>query len=159
MVHGYGTHFYYATRSAKDCPNVWELAWYYDKGDIRWDGEAAFLFRGKIYHGGAWIKKQSEIAAENSTTVAALKNTYPGVHHGNSDDLIHPDGGAMNAGHVKTIGQGAPSAAAIPVHRTIARLLILIIAGLSSSIALRFRFSRSSAFDLVPLCGKRSNTG
>ena len=113
MVHGYGTHFYYATRSAKDCPNVWELAWYYDKGDIRWDGEAAFLFRGKIYHGGAWIKKQSEIAAENSTTVAALKNTYPGVHHGNSDDLIHPDGGAMNAGHVKTIGQGAPSAAAL----------------------------------------------
>lgn len=113
MSHGYGNHFYYATRSAKDCPNVWELAWYYDKGDIRWDGEAAFLFRGKIYHGGVWIKKQSEIAAENSTTVAALKNTYPGVHHGNSDDLIHPDGGAMGDGHLKTIGQGAPSAAAL----------------------------------------------
>ena len=92
MVHGYGNKFYYATRKAKDCPNVWELAWYYDKGDIHWDDEAAFLFRGKIYHGGVWIKKQSVIAAENSTTVAALKNTYPGVHHGNTDDLINPDG-------------------------------------------------------------------
>ena len=113
MVHGYGNKFYYATNSAKDCPNVWELAWYYDKGDIRWDGEAAFLFRGKIYHGGAWIKKQSEIATENSTTVAALKNTYPGVHHGDRDDLIHPDAGYGYDGPRKSIGQGAPSAAAL----------------------------------------------
>ena len=112
MVHNYGNKFYYATNSAKDCPNVWELAWYYDKGDIRWDGEAAFLFRGKIYHGGVWIKKQVEIAAENSTTVAALKNTYPGVHHGDSDDLIHPDAGG-GEGPEKSIGQGAPSAAAL----------------------------------------------
>lgn len=113
MVHGYGNKFYYATNSAKDCPNVWELAWYYDKGDIRWDGEAAFLFRGKIYHGGVWIKKQVEIAAENSTTVAALKNTYPGVHHGDRDDLIHPDAGYGYDGPRKSIGQGAPSAAAL----------------------------------------------
>ena len=113
MVHGYGNKFYYATNSAKDCPSVWELAWYYDKGDIRWDGEAAFLFRGKIYHEDAWIKKQSEIAAENSTTVAALKNTYPGVHHGDRDDLIHPDAGIGYEGPEKSIGQGAPSAAAL----------------------------------------------
>ena len=106
--HGYGNHFYYATRSAKDCPSVWELAWYYDKGDIRWDGEAAFLFRGKIYHGGAWIKKQSEIAAENSTTVAALKN-----HDHVYDNLLDPDAGMMNDGVSKTIGQGAPSTAAL----------------------------------------------
>ena len=106
--HGYSTHFYYATNSAKDCPSVWELAWYYDKGDIRWDGEAAFLFRGKIYHGGAWIKKQSEIAAENSTTVAALKN-----HDHVYDNLLDPDAGMMSDGVSKTIGQGAPSAAAL----------------------------------------------
>ena len=106
--HGYGNHFYYATRSAKDCPSVWELAWYYDKGDIRWDGEAAFLFRGKIYHGGAWIKKQSEIAAENSTTVAALKN-----HDHVYDNLLDPDAGMMSDGVSKTIGQGAPSTAAL----------------------------------------------
>ena len=110
MVHGYGNKFYYATRKAKDCPNVWELAWYYDKGDIHWDDEAAFLFRGKIYHGGVWIKKQSVIAAENSTTVAALKNTYPGVHHGNTDDLIHPDAGM---GLEKAPVQGVPSPATL----------------------------------------------
>ena len=108
MVHNYGNKFYYATNSAKDCPNVWELAWYYDKGDIRWDGEAAFLFRGKIYHGGAWIKKQSEIAAENSTTVAALKN-----HDHVYDNLLNPDAGMFSDGVSKTIGQGAPSAAAL----------------------------------------------
>ena len=113
MVHGYGNKFYYATRKAKDCPNVWELAWYYDKGDIHWDDEAAFLFRGKIYHGGVWIKKQSVIAAENSTTVAALKNTYPGVHHGNMDDLIHPDGGTGGMGFEKAPVQGVPSPATL----------------------------------------------
>lgn len=114
MSHGYGNKFYYATRKAKDCPNVWELAWYYDKGDIHWDDEAAFLFRGKIYHGGVWIKKQSVIAAENSTTVAALKNTYPGVHHGNQDDLIHPDGSnGGGPGFGKATVQGVPSPATL----------------------------------------------
>lgn len=111
-VNGYGNKFYYATNSAKDCPNVWELAWYYDKGDIRWDDEVAFLFRGKIYHGGAWIKKQSVIAEENSTTVAALKNTCPGGLHYDQTDLINPDGG-VGEGPKKTITQGAPSTATL----------------------------------------------
>ena len=113
MTHGYGNKFYYATRSAKDCPNVFELAWYYDKGDVRWDATGAFLFRGKIYYGGAWIKKQSVIAQENSTTVAALKNTYPGTHDGDYHDLIHPDTGDMGQGPEKAIGQGAPSSSTI----------------------------------------------
>ena len=108
MQHGYGNKFYYATRSAKDCPNVFELAWYYDKGDVHWDATGAFLFRGKIYYGGAWIKKQSVIAQENSTTVAALKNTYPGPHDGNTNDLIHPDNMPE-----KAIVQGAPSSSTI----------------------------------------------
>ena len=112
MQHGYGNKFYYATRSGKDCPNVFELAWYYDKGDVRWDATGAFLFRGKIYYGGAWIKKQSVIAQENSTTVAALKNTYPGPHNGNEDDLIHPDA-AGGEGPEKAIAQGAPSSSTI----------------------------------------------
>lgn len=113
MTHGYGNKFYYATRSGKDCPNVFELAWYYDKGDVRWDATGAFLFRGKIYYGGAWIKKQSVIAQENSTTVAALKNTYPGTHDGDYHDLIHPDTGDMGQGPEKAIGQGAPSSSTI----------------------------------------------
>ena len=113
MTHGYGNKFYYATRSGKDCPNVFELAWYYDKGDVRWDATGAFLFRGKIYYGGAWIKKQSVIAQENSTTVAALKNTYPGPHNGDYHDLIHPDTGDMGQGPEKAIGQGAPSSSTI----------------------------------------------
>lgn len=113
MTHGYGNKFYYATRSGKDCPNVFELAWYYDKGDVRWDATGAFLFRGKIYYGGAWIKKQSVIAQENSTTVAALKNTYPGPHNGDTNDLIHPDAGDMGQGPEKAIGQGAPSSSTI----------------------------------------------
>ena len=113
MTHGYGNKFYYATHSAKDCPNVFELAWYYDKGDVRWDATGAFLFRGKIYYGGAWIKKQSVIAQENGTTVAALKNTYPGPHDGNEHDLIHPDNGDMAAGPEKAIAQGAPSSSTI----------------------------------------------
>ena len=108
MQHGYGNKFYYATRSGKDCPSVFELAWYYDKGDVRWDATGAFLFRGKIYYGGAWIKKQSVIAQENSTTVAALKNTYPGPHDGDEHDLIHPDNMPE-----KAIVQGAPSLSTI----------------------------------------------
>ena len=112
MPHGYGNQFQYATQTAKDCPNVFELAWIYDKGDVRWDGTTSFAFRGIIYRGGAWIKKLSVIAQENSTTVAALKNTYPGVHHGNTDDLVHPDAnGGM--GPEKSIAQGVPPAADI----------------------------------------------
>ena len=75
---------------------------------MRWDATGAFLFRGKIYYGGAWIKKQSVIAQENSTTVAALKNTYPGTHDGNTNDLIHPDNMPE-----KAIVQGAPSSSTI----------------------------------------------
>ena len=92
---------------------MFELAWYYDKGDVRWDATGAFLFRGKIYYGGAWIKKQSVIAQENSTTVAALKNTYPGPHDGNTNDLIHPDAGMAAQGPEKAIAQGAPSSSTI----------------------------------------------
>ena len=109
MPHGYGNKFQYATQTAKDCPNVFELAWIYDKGDVRWDGTTPFAFRGTIYRGGAWMKKLSVIAQENSTTVPALKNTYPGVHHGNSDDLVHPDANG-GVGPKKSIAQGMPSA-------------------------------------------------
>ena len=109
--HGYGNTFQYATQSAKDCPNVWELAWYYDKGDVRWDDATVFAFRGKFYRGGVWIKKQKVIADENSTTVAALKNTYPGVQN-DPESLIHPDAGG-GVGPQKSIGHGIPSATEI----------------------------------------------
>ena len=47
------------------------------------------------------------IAQENSTTVAALKNTYPGVHDG-TNDLVHPDHDSE-----KPIVQGMPPIADI----------------------------------------------
>jgi len=112
MQWGGGNKFYYAVQSAAQCPNIFEIAWIYDSGDVRWDGATPFAFRGTIYRGGAWIKKLSVIAQENSTTVAALKNTYPGVHHGNTDDLVHPDAnGGM--GPEKSIVQGMPPIADI----------------------------------------------
>ena len=107
IVFGYGNKFFYATQSAAQCPNIFELAWIYDSGDVRWDGTTPFAFRGKIYRGGAWIKKLNVIAQENSTTVAALKNTYPGVHDG-SNDLVHPDHDSE-----KPIVQGMPPATVI----------------------------------------------
>ncbi len=112
MEHGYGNKFYYATRSGKDCPNVFELAWYYDKGDVRWDATEPFHFRGRVYHGGVWIKKQSVIAQENGITVDALKNTYPGDHSNQEYMLVHPD--ANNGlGPKKAIGQGKPAASVL----------------------------------------------
>ena len=107
IVFGYGNKFFYATQSAAQCPNIFELAWIYDSGDVRWDGTTPFTFRGKIYRGGAWIKKLNVIAQENSTTVAALKNTYPGVHDG-VNDLVHPDHDSE-----KPIVQGMPPATVI----------------------------------------------
>ena len=113
ITFGYGTHFFYATRSAKDCPNVFELAWYFDKGDIRWDGVTAFAFRGAIFHGGAWIKKQQIIANENHIApLSLLKSTYPGVQN-DPQSLVNPDGGISADGPRKPIGQGMPSAADI----------------------------------------------
>ena len=103
MQFGYGNKFYYATQSAAQCPNIFEIAWIYDSGDVRWDGTTPFAFRGAIYRGGAWMKKLSIIAQENSTTVEALKNTYPGVHDG-MNDLVHPDHDSE-----KPIVQGMPS--------------------------------------------------
>ena len=106
-----GWNLYRATRSAAECPNICELAWYYDKGDVRWDATLAFTFRGALYHGGVWIKKQKVIADENSTTVPALKNTYPGVQN-DPESLINPNARG-GQGPEKSIGQGIPSAADI----------------------------------------------
>ncbi|WP_315404903.1 hypothetical protein [Hoylesella saccharolytica] len=107
MQWGAGNKFYYAVQSAAQCPNIFEIAWIYDSGDVRWDGATPFAFRGTIYRGGAWIKKLNVIAQENSTTVAALKNTYPGVHDG-TNDLVHPDHDSE-----KPIVQGMPPIADI----------------------------------------------
>lgn len=110
ITFGYGNQFFYATRTAKDCPNIFELAWYFDQGDVRWDDVTAFAFRGTIYHGGAWIKKQQTIVNENHlASLSLLKTTYPGVQN-DPQSLVNPDGGFSADGPQKAIGQGMPSA-------------------------------------------------
>lgn len=75
-----------ATNSiANSCPNMNEIIWYVLKGDPHWDDSKYFTVNNRPYNGGMWIKKQSVIAAENSTSVWALKNAAPdGVNYGYS---------------------------------------------------------------------------
>lgn len=66
-----------ATQSAVNCPNVNESYWYVQRGDPHYDTNELFTCMGQLKNSGAWFKKQEKIAAENSTTVAALKNAGP----------------------------------------------------------------------------------
>ena len=63
------------------CPNINELRWYVEKGDIHWDDAKLWCMHGHLYKGGIWIKKQQVIATENSATtggsVAYLKTKAP----------------------------------------------------------------------------------
>lgn len=66
-----------ARATAANNPTVQEMVWFRDKGDAHWDNNAVWTFRGKMYKGGMWIKKPNIIASENSTTVEAMKTTFP----------------------------------------------------------------------------------
>lgn len=49
-----------ASRSAKDCPNVNEMAWYCMQGDPHWDSEL-WACMGHLYGNGMWFKRKSKI--------------------------------------------------------------------------------------------------
>lgn len=53
-----------ASVSCKDLPNVNEMYYYMVKGDLHYDGGSIWAFRGHLYWGGAWIKKQKVIYNE-----------------------------------------------------------------------------------------------
>jgi hypothetical protein len=56
-----------AEQSAKDCPNINEITWYINDGDIHWDSSELFYQLGHFYKGGAWILKKDNIAGYSST--------------------------------------------------------------------------------------------
>lgn len=60
-----------ATKSAKDCPNKVEAAWYIAHGDLHWDPNYLWTNGYEIYKGGMWILKKNNIPGFNSTTLPA----------------------------------------------------------------------------------------
>ena len=54
-----------ATRSCTIAPNVNEMAWYVQKGDIRWDEDELWTTMGHLYKGGLWLKKKAYISGFN----------------------------------------------------------------------------------------------
>ena len=60
-----------ATKSAKDCPNKVEAAWYFAHGDLHWDENYLWTKGQRIYRGAMWILKKNNIPGFNSTTLPA----------------------------------------------------------------------------------------
>lgn len=58
-----------ATRSAKDCPNRIEAAWYVMHGDPYYDENYIWTNGNEICRGAVWIKKKSEIPGFSSTSL------------------------------------------------------------------------------------------
>ena len=54
-----------ATHSCATLPNVNELTWYAERGDPRWDGDELWTTMGRLYKGGMWFKKHSQISGYN----------------------------------------------------------------------------------------------
>lgn len=94
------TTLYQAKATSKNNPTIQEMVWFKDKGDAHWDDNTAWTFRGKLYKGGMWIKKPGIIAAENGTTEAAMKTTFPNPVQ---------NGFEMHGGTNNTIAQGIPT--------------------------------------------------
>ncbi len=66
-----------ASRSAANCPNINEIYWYAQKGNPHWDADLLWTMNGVLSKGVMWFKKQGVIAADQSTTVSAMKNAAP----------------------------------------------------------------------------------
>lgn len=66
-----------ASHSAVINPNINEAIWYVEKGDAHWDGSTLWSTAGHLYLNGAWVKKLSVIAAENSKNISDLKSAAP----------------------------------------------------------------------------------
>ena len=115
--------------------NVNELYWYVEKGDAHWDKTTLWATMGHLYVGGAWLKKQSVIATENSKTIQQLKDKAPdGIDYtrahlsaykfvsisedklNNLDDYIFlPALGSYNLGYLGGVGENAYFWSSTPV--------------------------------------------
>lgn len=70
-----------ATNMAKIAPNVHEMFWYADKGDIHWDDtEELFVVDDIIYKGGIWIKRKENISGFSSTIDPPGINYFGGTY-------------------------------------------------------------------------------
>ena len=65
------------TAHFKTLPNVNEVVWYIQKGEVRSDDDELIVSMGKMHKGGLWIKKESKIATDNSTSIPLMKNVAP----------------------------------------------------------------------------------
>ena len=72
----------------KATPNVNLMRWYAEKGNPHWDGEELWFSMGHLRKGGLWLKKKAVIAAENSTTEAAMSAAAP---DGTNYDVLNTD--------------------------------------------------------------------
>ena len=66
-----------AVNSCKDLANANEMLWYCMKGSPHWEEDEVWTTQGHLCKGGMWFKKQARIARDNSTTIAAMKETGP----------------------------------------------------------------------------------
>lgn len=66
-----------AVNICKDCPNVNEMLWYAEKGDMHVDENILWTAMGHLRKGGFWLKTKAKIASDNSTTVANIKDFAP----------------------------------------------------------------------------------
>ena len=53
-----------ASNSCKDLPNINELFYYVRNGDPHWDSNILWTYKGHLYTGGLWLKKQSIIFSD-----------------------------------------------------------------------------------------------
>lgn len=72
----------------KATPNVNLMRWYAEKGNPHWDGDELWFSMGHLRKGGLWLKKKAVIAAENSTTLAAMSAAAP---DGTNYDVLNTD--------------------------------------------------------------------
>ena len=66
-----------AVNLCKDCPNVNEMLWYAEKGDMHVDENILWTGMGHLRKGGFWLKTKAKMASDNSTTVANIKDFAP----------------------------------------------------------------------------------
>ncbi|WP_311441869.1 hypothetical protein [Hoylesella enoeca] len=79
-----------ATHSAANCPNVNELCWYVKYGDTRRNEDELWLYKGRLYTGGIWIRTKAAIASKQSTTPTAMAAAAPdGVDYRASGTMCH----------------------------------------------------------------------
>ena len=66
-----------ASHSAAAAPNINEMIWYLEKGDMHWDNKTLWATMGHLYVGGMWIKRKNVIADENWKSEQDLKDASP----------------------------------------------------------------------------------